>query len=241
MSEPEETDGTPAELDQEQDTLEILLQEATDRLLNHDDRITGTEDFLTQLGAKVGDLDETLTWVIEKITQKPTSLEPVPWNWRAVDGEQRQHLWQVVRSFVDWVNDRYFQDSWDGYIPGCWYRHPRAVEELTAVWAAWHSAYHAASSPNESAAYWHDRILWPTLERLENGWADCRKNGHQQMAGSRIHVTDDGFEDAIAAEDGASAAPSYLEASKKLLKPEKEDGKDTVPGEPGDCCTDRGR
>lgn len=241
MSEPEETDGTPAVLDQEQDTLEVLLQEATDRLLNHDDRITGTEDFLTQLGAKVGDLDETLTWVIEKITQKPTSLEPVPWNWRAVDGEQRQHLWQVVRSFVDWVNDRYFRDSWDGYIPGCWYRHPRAVEELTAVWAAWHSAYHAASSPNESAAYWHDRILWPTLERLENGWADCRKNGHQQMAGSRIHVTDDGFEDAIAAEDGASATPSYLEASKKLLKPEKEDGKDTVPGEPGDCCTDRGR
>ena len=115
--------------------------------------------------------------------QETTSDEPVayvPYCWRYVSGAEARGLWVRLREWVDWVNGRYFASSWESIRP-CWFRHPAAVEELTALWAAWESAYRASDEGegfSDAALWWHEKLHAVVHRLWDEQFAEC-KAGHQ--------------------------------------------------------------
>ena len=104
----------------------------------------------------------------------------VPYCWRHVSAAEARGLWVRLREWVDWVNGRYFASSWESIRP-CWFRHPAAVEELTALWAAWESAYRATDEGegfSDAALWWHEKLHAVVHRLWDEQFAEC-KAGHQ--------------------------------------------------------------
>lgn len=104
----------------------------------------------------------------------------VPYCWRHVSAAEARGLWVRLREWVDWVNARYFASSWESIRP-CWFRHPAAVEELTALWAAWESAYRATDEGegfSDAALWWHEKLHAVVHRLWDEQFAEC-KAGHQ--------------------------------------------------------------
>ncbi len=106
-----------------------------------------------------------------------------PWAWRTLGPSRRRELLTQLREWVDWLITRYELRAEAQTIPPCWYRHPVAVEELTALMVAWHAAYTAdESAPSDALINWHDRWLWPALHRLNvqlRVWPKCTGGTHE--------------------------------------------------------------
>lgn len=119
----------------------------------------------------------------------------VPYCWRHVSASEARGLWIRLREWVDWVNGRYFASSWKSIRP-CWFRHPAAVEELTALWAAWEAAYRAPDDGDgfsDAALWWHEK-LYTVVHRLwEEQFAEC-KAGHQEPD-TYARTTDPSFDE----------------------------------------------
>jgi len=106
-----------------------------------------------------------------------------PWAWRALGPSRRRELLSQLREWVDWLITRYELRAEAQTIPPCWYRHPGAVEELTALMVAWQAAYSQdESAPSDALINWHDRWLWPALHRLNvqlRVWPKCTGGTHE--------------------------------------------------------------
>lgn len=119
----------------------------------------------------------------------------VPYCWRHVSAAEARGLWVRLREWVDWVNGRYFSSSWES-IRSCWFRHPAAVEELTALWAAWESAYRASDEGegfSDAALWWHEKLHTVVHRLWDEQFAEC-KAGHQEPDVYE-RVTDPSFEE----------------------------------------------
>ena len=156
-------------------------------VLNHD------ADIL-QLKADV----EGIAGVVADILTTPTKTQPAPWNWKELNAQNRFKLLKELGEWVTWIIDRYgVTDS--SRIPGCWYRHGPVVEELTAAWIAWKAAYYGHKNPIDAPAYWHERILWPTLARVKGaswGFSGCT-TAHKDPRPSTRPSIDPGFDDFV--------------------------------------------
>ena len=129
-----------------------------------------------------------------------------PWTWRALGPTQTRTLFGELRDWVDWLTVRYELRGEAHAIAACWYRHPVAVEELTALMVAWRGAYLLDQAPpGDTLINWHDRWLWPTLHRLNTQlrvWAKCTAGVHQASPSTSPPTDGDdfaGFLDAITA------------------------------------------
>lgn len=119
----------------------------------------------------------------------------VPYCWRHVSAAEARGLWVRLREWVDWVNGRYFSSSWKSIRP-CWFRHPAAVEELTALWAAWEAAYRATGDGDgfsDAALWWHEKLHTVVHRLWDEQFAEC-KAGHQEPDVYE-RVTDPSFEE----------------------------------------------
>lgn len=89
--------------------------------------------------------------------------------WDSLDREAAQQLWAELVDWVGWFRVRYELAT---EVPGCWYRHGRMVEELTALMAAHRAAYDQANSADGDVQYWpgmagwHSQYLRPFLAHL---------------------------------------------------------------------------
>jgi len=108
------------------------------------------------------------------------------WTWRTLSSAATHDLFIQLRGWVDWLTVRYDLRAEATLVPGCWYRHPVAVEELTALMVAWQAAYQSPPSPaSDALVNWHDRCLWPTLHRLNiqlRVWAKCAGGSHHPVS-----------------------------------------------------------
>lgn len=66
-----------------------------------------------------------------------------PWAWRYLTEPQHQALLTELRSWVEWLVERYELGSTRHQVPPCWAEHPVAVEELTGLMVSWKAAYAA--------------------------------------------------------------------------------------------------
>lgn len=164
------------------------------------------------------DQEHEVTWeeifelqnqTLKELTSRVEALEgtapahgaaTVGYCWREMtDPKAREELWGVLREWVDWVSARYLSHG-AIRIPACWYRHPVAVEELTALWAGWYAAYHQDdSSPNMLAVDWHQRYFWPTLKHLgDRIYKVCIERREHVSPRINPYLTDTGFEEFVA-------------------------------------------
>jgi hypothetical protein len=101
----------------------------------------------------------------------------VPWplRWAELDRDAAAEVWAWLIDWVGWVVDRYQLAE---EVPACWYQHPPLIEELSALAAAWHTAYDDAAAA-DGPLLWHERFARARL-RLRD-WDDytrCRNGTH---------------------------------------------------------------
>ena len=121
-----------------------------------------------------GELRDTVTARLTATGQRKAP-QGIPWplTWRDLDRDAAAKAWAWLIDWVGWLVDRYELAE---EIPACWYRHPAQVEELTALAAAWHTAYDENARGDEPLL-WHERFArararlrdWDETTRCRNG------------------------------------------------------------------------
>lgn len=150
---------------------------------------------LSELAEFVEELAKSTAWAIDQLAEHPAGG---PWFWQGLDAESEKALWKELGEFVSWLNNRILHHITAGdvdAVPGCWYRHPSAVEQLTALMVAHKAAYHSKSmKASFELVNWFDRALWPTMRALKDAGAftGCRL-GHHHENEFENYAHDDGF------------------------------------------------
>jgi hypothetical protein len=141
---------------------------------------------IEELRAAQQDLEDSLTDVldaVEALRRRNERTGPGGWSWAHMDAERAAEVWAWLAGFVDFINSRE-ELSPTMRIPPCWFMHGRAVEDLTALLAAWQDAYFAVSGPTSDLISYRDRWLWPTLTRLSdrnNPMQRCVEKGQHHV------------------------------------------------------------
>lgn len=111
---------------------------------------------------------------VEASTQEEPEVQPParPWLWRDLNSQQELELWTELGDFVDYLAHRYAAAQMTYRLSHCWYRHPIAVEELTALMVA-HTYAYGVQEPTTLLVEFHERSLWPTLRRVHELLNSC--------------------------------------------------------------------
>jgi hypothetical protein len=146
-------------------------------------------------------LEDTATHGIDGVTA---------WTWSALGPLGADMLWQRLASWVGWLRGRYPLAE---QLPGCWWRHPELVEEITALHLAWRAAYSDPGALLTAPIDWHQHHLPAFLNRVRGWGVHCtdthRERPHALYAESG--VDDRADYDAFTAADveaRRAAAPS---------------------------------
>jgi hypothetical protein len=148
--------------------LDRLASEITDSVADLHSRLESTEDTASGISARSG------------IGAEPKGV--MAWCWRYLGPQGSDALWAELAGWVGWIRHRY---PLARRVPACWAQHPELVEELTALWLAWHASYTERDAPLTGPIDWHDRWLPGLLHRLEHGaFALNCSSGHQDRPAS---------------------------------------------------------
>ncbi len=132
---------------------------------------------LERLAAAFADSLEALRGELDAVAAGAPTDITTWWNWQAQGGARAEALWAQLSSWVAWLRSRYPLAK---QVPGCWWRHPELVEELTALHLAWRAAYTDAQAPLTGPVDWHDRWLPGAVHRLTHTWHACPDGEHRQ-------------------------------------------------------------
>ena len=103
------------------------------------------------------DIDDVLAE--EESDRDPDSEEiaAIAVNWRTLPHEDASKKWEELRSWVEWISERYAIN--ESVIPDCWWKHGSLVEELSALQTAWNVSYDttdAGYGPIGFVERWHN-------------------------------------------------------------------------------------
>lgn len=136
---------------------------------------------VAHLVSLVQSLQESVDRILQLVTQGKTAPEPVrreeerkrgPIDWMRLTGDERLAAWEGLAAFVEALVFRY---NLQLEIQPCWWRHPDAVEELTALWQIRQNVFGGRSDP--TASYQWQNQLYNSRERLSGLFSSCRE-GH---------------------------------------------------------------
>ncbi|MFJ8896598.1 hypothetical protein ACIRCZ_18595 [Leifsonia sp. NPDC102414] len=165
------SDNTPddeydAYFDGEHDDTEPYVDPGTGQIVDPDDPFAIMAGHLKTLSEAVKAQSERQ----DKFEEQMNALPDGKWAWASLKTEEKGKLWRELYAWVAWLDDRYLRHIGADkvrLVPN-WYRHPVAVELLTALMVAHQSAYQRkASKPSFTLVEWHERCLFPTFTRLE--------------------------------------------------------------------------
>ncbi|WP_433270694.1 DUF4913 domain-containing protein [Actinosynnema sp. CS-041913] len=156
------------------------LARALAELRTHHLRLTDTVEHLV-------DALETLRPTIDR-------TQPGGWSWAHLDTDRAPTLWHQLDHFVHQLNTREELTN-PHHIPPCWHQHPRAVEDLTALLAAWQDAYHRPAEPTTALIVYRHHYLWPTLTRLTDTNTPLRRCIDKDQHTPSPEPTNDGYLD----------------------------------------------
>ncbi|MEU3650983.1 hypothetical protein AB0E59_47040 [Lentzea sp. NPDC034063] len=171
----------------------------------HDHQLAELAGVVSELGGSVATVrDETqslrefLLELQESLVERVNLRRPNRWAWGFLARDEAAQLWSELRWFVDYLIARYPLSS-DMRIPPCWYCHTVAVDELTALYAAWRHAYCSGDQPSDEMIAWRNRWLWPTLQNLHAhaDWRECKAQRQHVAPAARQELTDDSFHDFV--------------------------------------------
>ncbi|TFH68157.1 hypothetical protein [Cellulomonas sp. HD19AZ1] len=114
-----------------------------------------------------------------------------PWAWDKLTGAALRDLWLKLGEWVAWLEQRYLialsSDTYE--LARCWWRHPIAVELLTALMVAHWATYSAkVQVPSFALVDWHTRAFEPVFATLKamRVFNNC-KDGHTDPTRSPKH------------------------------------------------------
>lgn len=128
--------------------------------------------------ARVAGLDAKLDWLTTRVDALEVGpIRPGRWCWREARPIAVDKLWEELTDWVDWLIGRYGLDE---VLPPCWMRHGAMVEELTALYAGWHTAYMDIDARGFDPLAWHE-ALDRTVRRVKE-WnrQGCRSDAHRE-------------------------------------------------------------
>ena len=140
---------------------------------------------------RMDNVEELAAQLFEELSSYPAGG---PWFWDELTPGQRKDLWAELDGFVAWLQNRILRHSSNsaGWIPACWYRHPDAVEMLTALMVAHKAAYRAKSKkPSFELTEWFTRALWPTMDTFthRSTFKNCLESySHYDATGSGLEL-----------------------------------------------------
>lgn len=171
------------------------------------EKVDAQEVTLGELGQGMGEVSdalETLLGIFE------TLAPGGPWSWKHLERDDQASLWDQLGEWVAWLEARYLlvMQGVRYELPGCWYRHPVAVELLTALMVSHLAVYNVkARQPSHALVDWHTRCFEPVFAVLTDwaGFKDCKRGEHAPIA-AREARHDPGDFAAFVAEQTAPAA-----------------------------------
>ena len=106
------------------------------------------------------------------------SFPPLPLCWRALNAQEHADQLGALGRWIGWLSDCYSLDH--RIIPPCWGQHGALLEELSALWTAWRTAY-ASTSAGNAPLDWHVHFA-ASRQRLTDWVAKtgCRNGEHRQ-------------------------------------------------------------
>ena len=150
------------------------MEELTDRIDNAESAHGELENQHVALAALTRDIGAGLTSMTEamEVLQKRLAEREEKTDWDSVGSwaaQADEKQWTALVKWVDWLRGAYVLKA---ALKPCWVAHPGVVEEIAALWEAWLVARASMrSKPTSEMAYWHDRVLHPTMRSLA-GYAD---------------------------------------------------------------------
>lgn len=117
---------------------------------------------------------EALQQAVGQSGAKAKARPPRPWGQRATVED-----WRVLVEWVDWLSTTYDTINARRIAP-CWPAHSGVVHELAALHSAWLRSA-VTPEPDEALAYWHDRLLWPLLMRLDRYRISACTEAHKDV------------------------------------------------------------
>ena len=104
-----------------------------------------------------------------------------PLHWETMTPQRRALVMEQLSVFLDFLDRVYLRHMVEfSFFKPCWWQHPEVVWQLTALWAAFGVAYSRKARPSNAQADWHERYLWPMLERMRrSSMKDCNSTQHQ--------------------------------------------------------------
>lgn len=176
------TDQEPEEADPYDELLAAITADVDTRLARSEERNAGLVNELAEtfgnsdaqvrgkVGELIGKVDETQQ-VISSLHDLVTDLPAGgPWLWAELDPKVQRDLWIELDAFVSWLQNRILSHntSRQSGIAPCWYKHPDAVEQLTALMVAHKASYNPKTKKASHALVdWFHRALWPTMEIIK--------------------------------------------------------------------------
>ncbi len=103
-----------------------------------------------------------------------------PLHWETMKPARRTEVMKQLDAFVHFLDRTYFQYLATYSLKPCWWQHPDVVWQLTALWAAFRVAYSPSARSGTAQADFHERYLWPILERLYmSSLKECNSREHK--------------------------------------------------------------
>lgn len=145
---------------------------------------------------EVVDLQDTFEVVVQRFQELAARLEETrasaeqddrkgPWWWPGLNREDAQNAWQVLVGWVDVLADRY-PDSFGDGVRGCWFAHPVAVDELSALYWAWKTTYDEPKPHGAAPLDWIGRHVTDVARRVREHTGSCAgPTGCERLGGVR--------------------------------------------------------
>ena len=180
----DQDDGEPYSLDELSQGLEALAS-----------RLDQTEDHFGGALEKVSKAVLELRSQVAELLKKPTEKDTPPRSWA---DRATQAQWNELIDWIDFLQRNYGTLAEYEIYP-CWPAHLGMVEELAGLFHSWKRAVIndelATATGSSDLAAWHDRWLWPLLQRVKGGHyrtTNC-KDHHVPERGAprptnRLHV-----------------------------------------------------
>lgn len=138
-------------------------------------------------------LDERLDALAEQIRQIAELQEETAggsktglvWNWTTMSGPKAAQAWQELTGWIDAVllprNPTMQSGSAHLSWAPCWYLHPDALDELSALYGVWKLAFTGSTKGAARVAEWRDRWLPGTRTRLAEIFRSCKSGQHRAV------------------------------------------------------------
>jgi hypothetical protein len=140
----------------------------------------------TSTDTRVAGLDAKIEWISARVDALEIGpMRPGRWCWRNARAITVDALWEELTDWVDWLSTRYILDE---LIPPCWMGHGAMVEELTALYAGWYTAYLDIDARGFDPLAWHEalvRLLGRVREWNRQG---CRSDAHREDPAALVRV-----------------------------------------------------